>query len=98
MSQMDSDLQALLQAAAGASSVKGVPRAAITPATSIGHSAPLGSTVCEGGVNFSVFSRKATGVELLFFDREDDARPQRVISIDPAKNHTYHYWHVFVPA
>ena len=23
--------------------------------------------------------------------------PARVISIDPATNRTYHYWHVFVP-
>ena len=49
-----------------------------------------------GGVNFSVFSRGASGVELLLFDREDDARPTRVIPIDPAANRTYHYWHVFV--
>ena len=35
-------------------------------------------------------------MELLLFDREDDARPSRVISIDPAVNCTYHYWHVFV--
>jgi len=27
----------------------------------------------------------------------DDARPSRVISIDPAANRTYHYWHIFVP-
>jgi glycogen operon protein len=52
----------------------------------------------ESGVNFSVFSRKASRVELLLFDREDDARPQRVISMDPATNRTYHYWHVFLPA
>ena len=31
------------------------------------------------------------------FDREDDARPARVIRIDPSTNRTYHYWHVFVP-
>ena len=35
-----------------------------------GHSSPLGATVVEGGVNFSLFSRSATGVELLLFDRE----------------------------
>ncbi len=62
-----------------------------------GRSSPLGATVVDGGVNFSVFSRSATGMELLFFDREDDARPARVIRIDPATNRTYHYWHVFVP-
>ncbi len=63
----------------------------------IGRSSPLGATVVDGGVNFSLFSRTATGVELVFFDREQDARPSRVIAIDPAANRTYHYWHVFVP-
>jgi len=48
-------------------------------------------------VNFSVFSRHATGIELLLFDQIDDAQPARVIPIDPAANRTYHYWHVFVP-
>jgi len=61
-----------------------------------GRSSPLGATVVPGGVNFSVFSRNASGVELLFFDREDDAKAARVIAIDPASR-TYHYWHVFVP-
>ena len=63
---------------------------------SIGQSSPLGATVVPGGVNFSVFSRSAATVELVFFDREDDVRPARVISIDPAANRTYHYWHLFV--
>jgi len=35
-------------------------------------------------------------VELLLFDREDDARATRVIPLDPASNRTYYYWHVFV--
>jgi isoamylase len=62
-----------------------------------GRSSPLGASACPGGVNFSIFSRSATGMELLLFDREDDSQPQRVIQIDPALNRTYHYWHVFVP-
>ena len=62
-----------------------------------GRSYPLGATLAHGGTNFSLFSRSATGVELLLFDREDDAKPVRVIRIDPASNRTYHYWHVFVP-
>jgi len=61
------------------------------------RTAPLGSTICEGGANFSIFSRAATGVELLLFDHEDDPRPERVIPIDSATHRTYHYWHVFVP-
>src|SRR5580698_3612460 len=61
------------------------------------RSAPLGSTICEGGVNFSIFSRAATCVDLLLFDHEDDPRPERVIPIDSATHRSYHYWHVFVP-
>jgi glycogen operon protein len=62
-----------------------------------GSSSTLGATPGPEGTNFSVFSKHATGVELLLFDRVDDARPARVIHIDPAANRTYHYWHVFVP-
>jgi isoamylase len=62
-----------------------------------GSSAPLGATPRGDGVNFSVFSKHATGIELLLFDHVDDAKPKRVIRIDPAANRTYHYWHVFVP-
>ncbi len=62
-----------------------------------GKSAPLGATVTSGGVNFSVYSRDATGIELLFFDHEDDRRPSRVMQLDPAINRTYHYWHIFMP-
>jgi isoamylase len=61
------------------------------------RAAPLGATLDQDGVNFSLLSRHATGVELLLFEREDDTRPARVIDIHPAANRTYHYWHVFVP-
>jgi isoamylase len=62
-----------------------------------GQSFPLGATVCAEGTNFSVYSKHAAGIELLLFDCVDDARPARVISIDPASNRTYHYWHIFAP-
>jgi glycogen operon protein len=62
-----------------------------------GRASPLGATVVDGGVNFSLFSRSATGVELLLFDRDDDATPARVVRIAPETNRTYHYWHAFVP-
>jgi glycogen operon protein len=67
------------------------------PAINPGAPYPLGATVMAGGVNFSLFSRSANNVELLLFNRQDDARPARVIPIDPAENRTYHYWHVFIP-
>jgi isoamylase len=62
-----------------------------------GRSFPLGASVVPGGVNFSVYSRSASAVELLLFDRADDSRPARLIPIDPLANRSYHYWHVFVP-
>jgi glycogen operon protein len=62
-----------------------------------GLSCPLGANVDPDGVNFSLFSRSATGVELLLFDRDNDAQPARVIRMDPVANRTYHYWHVYVP-
>jgi isoamylase len=62
-----------------------------------GYFSPIGATEMEGGTNFNLFSRHATGVELLLFDRDDDAIPARAISLDPRHNRTYNYWHVFVP-
>jgi len=64
---------------------------------SVGRSDPLGATFVPAGVNFSLFSRGASSVELLLFDRDDDRQPARVIAMDPAANRTYHYWHVLVP-
>jgi len=69
----------------------------MSPVGETSRSAPLGATIADGGANFSVFSRNASGVELLFFDRTDDAKPARVVRLDPVTNRTYHYWHVFVP-
>ena len=70
----------------------------MNPVGKAGQSSPLGATLVDGGVNFSVFSKHATGIELLLFESVDDARPKCVISIDPANDRTYHYWHVFVPS
>jgi isoamylase len=66
-------------------------------AVQLGSSAPLGATVCDGGVNFSVFSKNASLVELLLFDDGEAARPAKVIPLDPHQHRTYHYWHAFVP-
>jgi glycogen operon protein len=72
------------------------PGGVVQAGASVGQAAPLGATISSEGVNFSIFSRDATQVELLLFDR-DDAAPTRMLNIDPASNRTYHYWHLFVP-
>ncbi len=68
-------------------------RTAIGPGTSF----PLGATVRPYGVNFSVFSKSSTGVDLLLFKEVHDAQPARVLALDPGKNRTAHYWHAYVP-
>jgi glycogen operon protein len=62
-----------------------------------GRSYPLGATPLHNGVNFSVYSRDASKIDLLLFDRADDVRASRTVSLNPFHNRTYHYWHVFVP-
>ncbi|MDX1614545.1 MAG: glycogen debranching protein GlgX [Candidatus Promineifilaceae bacterium] len=58
---------------------------------------PLGATVTDGGVNFSVFSKNATLVELLLFDDVNDAEPAAVIPLESDAHRTFYYWHAFVP-
>lgn len=62
-----------------------------------GESFPLGSTIYPHGVNFSLFSKNGTAVEILLFNHIDDTEPAQVIPLDPKKNRTYHYWHTFIP-
>jgi glycogen operon protein len=62
-----------------------------------GKSYPLGATVYPNGVNFSLFSKNATAVQLLLFDAADCTQPQEVIVLDPEIHKTFQYWHCFVP-
>jgi isoamylase len=62
-----------------------------------GRNYPLGATVYPDGVNFCLFSRNCDALELLLFDDVDDQRPVRAIQLDPDRNRTFYYWHVFVP-
>lgn len=62
-----------------------------------GSSFPLGATVAAGGVNFSLYSKHASAIDLLFFDAVDAGQPARVISLDRQRHRTYHYWHAYVP-
>ncbi|MCR4299432.1 MAG: glycogen debranching protein GlgX, partial [Gallionella sp.] len=57
---------------------------------------PLGTSESEGGVNFALFSRHASGVRLELFDHHADATPARIVDFDPARNRTGDVWHVWV--
>ena len=58
-----------------------------------GNSYPLGATVVDGGVNFSLFSAHAQQVELCLFDSKSEEEIARVLLPDC----TNQVWHGFVP-
>ncbi len=62
-----------------------------------GRSYPLGATFTPKGVNFSVFSKNCSVVELVLFDNVTDASPAEVIPLNPERNRTFYYWHVLLP-
>jgi isoamylase len=73
---------------------------AVCPAAAVsntGRSFPLGADVLSDGVNFSVYSRQASRVDLMLFDDAAATHPARVIELDARTHRTYHYWHVSVP-
>jgi glycogen operon protein len=55
-----------------------------------------GVTILPEGVSFCVFSRFATHLELLLFEREDSTAPFQVIPLNPKINRTFFFWHVLV--
>jgi isoamylase len=69
----------------------------VNPINKPGRSTLLGATVARDGVNFTLYSRNASEVELLLFAGAEDTKPSSVFGIDPTTSRTYHYWHTFVP-
>jgi isoamylase len=67
------------------------------PRSTPGLAHPLGATLHDGGVNFSVHARGAEALELLLFDRVDAPAPAVAIALDARANRSADYWHVFVP-
>jgi len=57
---------------------------------------PIGATVYEDGVNFSLFSKNAESVRLQLFDHRDDTSPLAVIDLSDSQHKSYYYWHVFI--
>jgi glycogen operon protein len=61
-----------------------------------GKPLPLGATVTETGVNFSVFSRNATEVTLVLIKSTEADSPFEEIKFDVKKNRTGDIWHCHV--
>jgi len=64
--------------------------------TQTGTRYPLGAIWRAQGTNFSVFSRHASSVELLLYEKADSPIPLQVIKLDPSVNRTFFFWHVYV--
>lgn len=62
-----------------------------------GRSFPVGASVTPKGINFCLFSKNATAVELLLFDRPDAPEPSHVLRFEGNSHRTHFYWHAFVP-
>jgi isoamylase len=67
-----------------------------TYSTRSGTRFPPGASATAEGVNFSVFSKSASRVELLLYEAADSPKPVQVISLDADTNRSYFFWHVFV--
>jgi isoamylase len=61
-----------------------------------GRTHPLGATLDAEGVNFSVWSEHATGVELLLFEHHSDSEPFQVVKLNHKFNKTFQFWHCYV--
>ena len=61
-----------------------------------GHRYPAGATASPKGVNFSIYSRHASYIELLLFENAADAQPFQVIPLEVRTHRTFFFWHIFV--
>ena len=65
---------------------------------SIGSYFPTVATVSNAGVNFSIFSRHASGAKLLLYEAAGSSEPFQIISLNRKTNCSFFFWHVFVEA
>lgn len=68
-------------------------RRAGNPNLTAGSPHPLGASRTESGLNFAIFSSRATSAELVLF-RPREQKPLHEIPLDPTLNRTGHVWHV----
>ena len=59
-----------------------------------GRRYPSGATLEADGVNFSIFSRHATGVELLLYENGTAEKPFQIIRLEAEDNHSFFNWHI----
>lgn len=61
-----------------------------------GRPLPLGATLRNGGVQFSVLSRHARRITLNLYNDPEDGKPVYSFELDPIHNRTGDIWHIFL--
>jgi isoamylase len=74
----------------------GTPHEAMPYAIRQGSRFPSGASAGAEGVNFCIFSRHASRVELLLYAAADSPAPLQTIVLDPEHHRSFFFWHVFV--
>jgi len=64
--------------------------------TAPGLPTPLGAYVHNNGVQFSIFSRNASGVKLILFHNSEPDSDFTEIALDPFLNKTGDVWHIWI--
>ncbi|MGW8257142.1 MAG: glycogen debranching protein GlgX [Thermoguttaceae bacterium] len=61
------------------------------------HPIPYGAIIHDGGVQFVVFSRRATSMNVLFYDDVNDREPSQIVQFNQELNRWGDIWSIFVP-
>ncbi|MGI9457481.1 MAG: glycogen debranching protein GlgX [Aeoliella sp.] len=67
------------------------------PTLHFSYPLPYGAILHDEGVQFVVYSKSATAMRVLLYDRVSDREPRRVIDLDPANDRWGDIWSVFIP-
>ena len=67
------------------------------PALQFSHPLPYGAILHDNGVQFVVFSRSATSMRVLLYDKVSDREPSEVMAFDRETDRWGDVWSIFVP-
>ncbi len=67
------------------------------PELQFAYQLPYGAILRDGGVQFLVFSRSATAMRLLLYNKVNDCEPSEIIEFDPETDRWGDAWSIFLP-
>jgi isoamylase len=67
------------------------------PQLQFAYPLPYGAVLRDGGVQFVVYSKSATAMRVLLYERVTDLDPQQLVELNPQTDRWGDIWSVFVP-